>query len=74
MVAYNKTKVLKLLTETPGERITVGTHVFNGELRQVVGRNGSNYSWFQEGCSGTPKYSKSTNGITNPLLPDLISL
>ena len=35
--SYNKTKVLKLLTETPGERITVGTHVFNGELRQVVG-------------------------------------
>lgn len=36
--SYNKTKVLKLLTETPGERITVGTHVFNGELRQVVGQ------------------------------------
>ncbi|MBD0284452.1 MAG: SusC/RagA family TonB-linked outer membrane protein [Flavisolibacter sp.] len=35
--SYNITKVLKLLTETPGERITVGTHVFNGELRQVVG-------------------------------------
>ena len=34
--AYNKTKVLSLLTETPGERITVGTHVFNGELRQIV--------------------------------------
>lgn len=36
--AYNKTKVLSLLTETPGERITVGTHVFNGELRQIVGQ------------------------------------
>lgn len=36
--SYNKTKVLSLLTETPGERITVGTHVFNGELRQVVGQ------------------------------------
>jgi TonB-linked SusC/RagA family outer membrane protein len=35
--AYNKTKVLSLLTETAGERITVGTHVFNGEVRQVVG-------------------------------------
>jgi len=35
--AYNKTEVLSLLTETPGERITVGTHVFNGELRQIVG-------------------------------------
>lgn len=35
---YNKTKVLSILTETPGERITVGTHVFNGELRQIVGQ------------------------------------
>lgn len=35
--AYNKTKVLSLLTNTPGERITVGTHIFNGELRQIVG-------------------------------------
>jgi len=35
--AYNKTKVLKLLTTTPGERFTTATHVFNGELRQVVG-------------------------------------
>ncbi|MEI9943822.1 MAG: SusC/RagA family TonB-linked outer membrane protein [Chitinophagaceae bacterium] len=37
--AYNKTKVLSLLTNTPGERITVGQHVFDGqgELRQVVG-------------------------------------
>lgn len=36
--AYNKTQVLSLLTDTPGERITVGNHVFNGELRQVVGK------------------------------------
>jgi hypothetical protein len=35
--AYNKTKILRLLTDKPGERITVGTHIFNGELRQVVG-------------------------------------
>ncbi len=35
--AYNKTKVLSILTDEPGERITVGTHVFNGELRQIVG-------------------------------------
>jgi outer membrane receptor protein involved in Fe transport len=34
---YNKTKVLSLLTDKEGERITVGTHVFNGELRQIVG-------------------------------------
>ncbi len=35
--SYNKTKLLSLLSDTPGERITTGTHVFNGELRQVVG-------------------------------------
>ncbi|MEO5999762.1 MAG: SusC/RagA family TonB-linked outer membrane protein [Chitinophagaceae bacterium] len=35
--SYNITKVLSLLTDKPGERITVGTHVFNGELRQIVG-------------------------------------
>ncbi|MES1217666.1 MAG: SusC/RagA family TonB-linked outer membrane protein [Bacteroidota bacterium] len=35
--SYNKTKVLSILTSTPGERITVGTHPFNGEIRQVVG-------------------------------------
>ncbi|WP_409049464.1 SusC/RagA family TonB-linked outer membrane protein [Telluribacter sp. SYSU D00476] len=36
--SYNRTMVLSLLTDTPGERITVGRHVFNGELRQVVGQ------------------------------------
>jgi len=38
--AYNKTKVLSLLTSIPGERITVATQVFGnqGELRQVVGQ------------------------------------
>ncbi len=35
--SYNKTKVLSILTETPGERIIIGTHTFNGEVRHVVG-------------------------------------
>ncbi|MET0634832.1 MAG: SusC/RagA family TonB-linked outer membrane protein [Chitinophagaceae bacterium] len=35
--AYNITKVLSIITNTPGERITTGTHVFNGETRLVVG-------------------------------------
>ncbi|HET6770004.1 MAG TPA: outer membrane beta-barrel protein, partial [Chitinophagaceae bacterium] len=35
--SYNKTKVLSIITKTPGERITIGTHVFNGEVRHVVG-------------------------------------
>lgn len=36
--SYNKTKVLSIITDKPGERITTGTHVFNGETRQVVGQ------------------------------------
>ena len=35
--AYNKTKVISIITNTPGERITTATHVFNGETRLVVG-------------------------------------
>ncbi len=35
--SYNKTKVVSLLTNTPGESILVGTHAFNGFLFQVVG-------------------------------------
>jgi TonB-linked SusC/RagA family outer membrane protein len=36
--SYNITKVLSLTTDKEGERITTGTHVFNGEVRQVVGQ------------------------------------
>lgn len=36
--SYNKTKVLSILTSKPGERITIGTHPFNGEVRDVVGQ------------------------------------
>ena len=34
---YNKTKAISIITGQPGERITVGTHVFNGEVRIVAG-------------------------------------
>ena len=44
--AYNKTKVISLLTDTPGDRITVGRHVFNGELRQIVGEEIAQLSGF----------------------------
>ena len=44
--SYNKTKLLKLLTDTPGEQIVVGTGVFVGDLRQVVGEElGQLYSF-----------------------------
>lgn len=36
--SYNKTKLLKLLTETPGEQIVVGNGIYVGDLRQVVGQ------------------------------------
>lgn len=36
--AYNITKVLSIVTDKPGERITLGTHPFNGEVREVVGK------------------------------------
>jgi len=36
--AYNITKVLSLLTDNPGDNITVGTHVFNGSVQQIVGK------------------------------------
>ena len=35
--SYIITKVLSIASEIPGSSITVGTHIFNGELRQVVG-------------------------------------
>lgn len=35
--SYNITEVISLLTDSAGERITIGRHVFNGELRHVVG-------------------------------------
>lgn len=44
--SYNKTKLLKLLTDTPGEQIVVGNGVFVGDLRQVVGEElGQLYSF-----------------------------
>lgn len=36
--AYNITRAVRIITGQPGERITTGTHVFNGETRHVVGK------------------------------------
>ncbi|WP_428660543.1 SusC/RagA family TonB-linked outer membrane protein [Runella sp.] len=73
--SYNKTKVLSLTTDDNGigdrdynkdgqaERITVGTHVFNGELRQVVGQEmGQIYGFgFRRDANGQKIFG--TNGI-----------
>lgn len=69
--SYNKTKVLKLLTDKPGERITVGTHVFNGELRQVVGMEMNQIAGFGYRRDEAGNKVFGTNGL--PLrTPDLI--
>lgn len=70
--SYNITKSLSLLTDKPGERITIGTHVFNGELRNVVGQElGQIYGFgFKRNEQGQMIFG--ANGI--PLrTPDLIS-
>ncbi|GAB3326826.1 TonB-dependent receptor [Larkinella ripae] len=36
--SYNQTKLLKLLTTTPGEQIVVGNGIYVGDLRHVVGQ------------------------------------
>lgn len=61
--AYNKTKVLSLLTETPGERITVGTHMFNGELRHVVGEELGQLAGFGYLRDGQGRVIYGSNGI-----------
>lgn len=69
--AYNITEVLSLLTETPGERITVGTHIFNGELRQVVGEEMGQIAGFGYKRDANGQKIFGTNGL--PLrTPDLV--
>jgi TonB-linked SusC/RagA family outer membrane protein len=70
--SYNTTKVLSLLTDTPGERITVGTHVFNGELRQVVGQEMGQIYGFGYRRDANGKRVFGANGIALRT-PDLIS-
>lgn len=52
--SYNITKVLSIITDKAGERITTGTHVFNGETRHVVGKEigqiaGYGYAYNEKG-------------------------
>ncbi len=72
--AYNITKVLSLLTSNYGENITVGNHVFNGNVQQIVGYEmgqivGNGYRRFGDvpdgaivfGADGLPLTGTSTN-------------
>ncbi len=61
--AYNITKVLSLLTDNPGERITVGAHVFNGELRQIVGEEMGQIAGFGYRRDNQGRKIFGTNGI-----------
>jgi TonB-linked SusC/RagA family outer membrane protein len=70
--AYNITKVLSLLTDTPGERITVGTHVFNGELRHIVGEEMAQIAGFGYRRDDQGRKMFGANGIALRT-PDLIT-
>lgn len=61
--SYNITKVLSLLTDKPGERITVGTHVFNGELRQIVGMEMGQIAGFGYKIDAKGNRVYGTNGV-----------
>ena len=61
--AYNITKVLSLLTNKPGERITVGTHVFNGEVRQIVGEEMGQIAGFGYKRDASGQQIFGSNGI-----------
>jgi TonB-linked SusC/RagA family outer membrane protein len=64
--SYNKTKVLSLLTNTLGERITVGTHVFNGEVRQVVGEEIGQIAGFGYDRNNKGERIFLANGVPKP--------
>jgi TonB-linked SusC/RagA family outer membrane protein len=69
--AYNITEVLSLLTDKPGEKITVGTHIFNGEVRQVVGEEMGQIAGFGYKLDANGNRIFGSNGL--PLrTPDLI--
>ena len=67
--AYNKTKVLSLLSDAPGSSITVGQHVFNGWVYQVVGEEmGQIVGFGYRRNDAGEKIFNSTNGLPLPTL------
>ena len=68
--SYNKTKVLSLLTDQEGESIVVGTHVFNGELRQIVGQEmGQLYGFgYRRDAQGRIVYGANGIALRTPTL------
>ena len=68
---YNKTKVLSIITNKPGERITTGTHVFNGETRLVVGEEMGQIAGYGYARSAKGEMIFQSNGLPQRT-PDLI--
>ena len=69
--AYNKTKVLSILTDKPGEKITTATHVFNGETRLVVGQEIGQIAGYGYARSAKGEMIFQSNGLPQRT-PDLI--
>ncbi len=61
--AYNTTEVLSLLTDEPGENITVGTSLFNGSLTQVVGKELGQVTGFGYKRDANGQIVHNANGI-----------
>lgn len=69
--SFNKTKLLNIITSTPGERITIGAHPFNGEVRDVVGEEIGQIAGYGYARDAKGQRIFQTNGI--PLrTPDLV--
>ena len=69
--SYNITRVDKIVTSTPGERFTTGTHPFNGEVRMVVGQEMGQLAGYGYARDAKGQQIFQTNGL--PLrTPDLI--
>ena len=68
---YNFTRVNKIVTSTPGERFTTGTHPFNGEVRMVVGKEMGQIAGFGYARDAKGAQIFQANGL--PLrTPDLV--
>ncbi|RYZ62836.1 MAG: SusC/RagA family TonB-linked outer membrane protein [Chitinophagaceae bacterium] len=61
--SFNKTKVLSIVTNKPGERITVGSHVFNGEVRLVVGEEMGQIAGYGYATDGKGNRIFQSNGL-----------
>lgn len=69
--SYNITKVISISTNTPGERATIGSHPFNGEVRVVVGEEMGQIAGFGYSRDAKGQMIFQSNGV--PLrTPDFV--